>query len=860
MYRHIYYDRKKSIIHHWGFDEDGTPNKKELIYYPKCYIPSVDPKRIDGYGIDEVPLSKKTFMNEWERQKFLDTYKGKVYFNIPTTQQYLLENYYREDIKDLTKFPLRTFFFDIEVIADEFPDPQEAKFPITSITIYDNYTKKYYVWGIKAYNEYTCKDHLKGVEPDEIVYVKCADERILMKNFVRFWRANFPDLIVGYNSFSFDVPYIINRIEKLFGEGKKSALSPIGSVYGSEKTNKFSQSYVEYTIVGISHLDYMVLYKTFTPGERESDSLDYVCMEELDIGKLDYGSSSLQELCATDWNKFINYNIWDVKLLMMLEEKRKYLEIAKFTAFNGFCNLDKAFGKTAVITGSLAKQALFKDRIIFTQTEGAKETIPGGFVKEPVPGLYDNIMVMDLNSLYPNTIVTLNISPETKVAKVLSKTDEKTTIYSFKSKQTTEVPNDKFYEILRRKGWSLSSFGIMFDQSKKGVCAEFVDDLYQKRKAVKKQMLELENSLEGLDKESDDYKRIKRLADQLDTEQYLYKILLNSTYGALANRFFVLYDLDCAKSITLTGQALIKQSDKILNDYVCEEWNLPEKDRCVSSDTDSVIFSIDDILKKVNGNVVDEKGDVTPEFTDIEYKVSVNLNERVKDWAIKMFNTKDCRFEFKRESVCTKAILVKKKHYVMYIRNSEGVKMDKIKYKGLSVVKSTFSQECKNITKNIVKGILEAPDKKVADAGFFKAYDDFFELELNQIAERGSIKVLDKYDDLSDGMNTVKGCPQKPKFSIYYNELVKNLNLQNKYPLIEDGKKIKVAYLKDNKYKMDGIAFLDSLPEEFGVEVDKDRMFGKCVINCLKPIYEAIRWDIPDPKKQFTFALDELFG
>lgn len=253
------------------------------------------------WGIDGVPLVKKEFNYEWERRKFVEGYKGTVYFNLPPTQQYLLENYHHKDISELTQFPLRTFFFDIEVIADEFPTASESKFPLTSVTVYDSQTKKYYVWGIKRYDEYSCKDHLEGIEPDEIVYEYCADEKYLLVKFLKFWRRNFPDLIVGYNSSSFDVPYIVGRIEKVLGEGKSAKLSPVDSIYGKEQTNKFGQSYQEFSIGGISHIDYMVLYKTFTPGERESDALDYVCNEELGIGKLDYTGESLSSLMHRDW-------------------------------------------------------------------------------------------------------------------------------------------------------------------------------------------------------------------------------------------------------------------------------------------------------------------------------------------------------------------------------------------------------------------------------------------------------------------------------------------------------------------------------------------------------------------------------
>jgi hypothetical protein len=273
----------------------------------------------------------------------------------------------------------------------------------------------------------------------------------------------------------------------------------------------------------------------------------------------------------------------------------------------------------------------------------------------------------------------------------------------------------------------------------------------------------------------------------------------------------------------------------------------------------SAVLSIDDILKKTNSTIVDDNGDLTKEFIEIENKISDNLNKGVIQWAKDTLNTTDCRFEFKRESACPKAIWVAKKHYVMHIRNSEGVKMDKLKYKGLSVVKSTYSDSTKDITKNIVKGIFTAADKKKADETFFKSYEKFFDLPTKDVSVRSSIKVLNQYMN-GGGFNTVKGCPAHVKYAIYYNELLKTLNLSNKYPLITEGSKIKLIAVSPNKYGIEGIAYLDELPIEFGLVPDKVRMFEKCVVKCLTPIFDALKWNVPDPKKQHELSLEDLFG
>lgn len=857
-YRNVYFDRKKSIIHHWGFDQDGTPNKKEVYFKPYVYVPDLKGTP-DAFGIDMQPLRKKEFDYQWERNKFVDNYQGILYFNLPPTQQYLLENYYNEDITELTKYPLRIFFYDIEVIASEFPDAQQAKYPITSITIYDTYTKKFQVWGNKKYDEYSCKDHLKGIEPDEICYNFCIGERDLLVKFLRYWRKNFPDLVVGYNSNAFDMPYIVNRLNSLFGEDTSAKLSPVNNIYGAKKENKFKQEYIEYTIGGVAQLDYMVLFKTFTPGERESDSLDFVAYDELKIGKLEY-SGSLNQLMNEDWNKFINYNIWDVKLLMLLDEKKKYLDIAKFSAFSGFCNLDKAFGKTSIITGVLAKQSLQKGQIIPTQTDGEKQDIPGGYVKLPELKLFEDVVSYDANSLYPSIMITLNISPESKIGKITGKKDDILSIFLFKENKTIELHKDKLYPLLRKKNWSISGCNVIFDQTTKSVSSQFVDELYQKRKNVKERMFVVKKQMEGLDEKSTEYIKLKLLSSQLDTEQYLYKILLNSTYGAFANRFFSLYDIDCAKSITTTGQKMIKQTEKIVNQFIIDEWKVENKDYVVAMDTDSVLLTIKDICDKYNIKLVDENNNLTKEFIDVETKIADHLNKNIEIWAKEYLNSKDPRFFFKRESVCTKALWTGKKHYILNIINKEGEKMNKLKYSGLSIAKSTFSNTLKDISKNVVKIIMTEKNRNKANELIFQSYENFSQLSIKDVSERASIKVLNKWDDKNVGMDCASGTTRGAKYSIYHNELLKELHLENKYRKIENGSKIKMVFIKDNKYNIEGIAYQEEFPPEFDLTPDYERMFFKGVIKSLEPIYNAVNWKVPNPKMQYTVSLEEIFG
>jgi hypothetical protein len=301
---------------------------------------------------------------------------------------------------------------------------------------------------------------------------------------------------------------------------------------------------------------------------------------------------------------------------------------------------------------------------------------------------------------------------------------------------------------------------------------------------------------------------------------------------------------------------MIKASEKFINEYLEKEWNLDKADRVVGMDTDSILLSIKDLGIKL----IDEKGDLTPEFVEAETKIGDYLNDNIKEWAKEKLNSADPRFFFKRESVCPKAIWTGKKHYILYLVNKEGQKMDKFKYSGMMIAKSTWSTKVKDISKNIAKTIMINKDKKIADDLVINAFDNFAVLDINDIAERGSIKVLDKWQGKNNEFITAKGTTRQAKYSIWHNLLLKNLKLQNKYRKIENGSKIKMVFIKDNIYNIDGVAYQDEFPKDFNFGVDYEAMFFKGVLKCLEPIYKAMGWNLPDPKKQYEHSLEDLFS
>jgi DNA polymerase elongation subunit (family B) len=313
MYRSASYNPFTETVFLRTWSEDGDRIDAEFNFRPFLYIEKDNAE--DAVSIFKTSLTKKIFKNSIERRRFVESSSlNRLFFNISPEQQFLIEMY--KDINnspEFSKFPLKVFLLDIEVDTTEdssgFPTPERAAVPINLITVYDTLTKVTHTWGLKQRYESNCSDK---------VYHCCQTERELILQFVNFWKCDYPDIASGWNSNGFDFPYIINRFKKLFDEEFVNQLSPVGSVRSRRVFTDNGREKTIWSIGGIALLDYMELYKTFSPGEKESFSLNYISELELGEGKIAYNAVSLSELAHTDWNLFVDYNIQDVHLLVKL--------------------------------------------------------------------------------------------------------------------------------------------------------------------------------------------------------------------------------------------------------------------------------------------------------------------------------------------------------------------------------------------------------------------------------------------------------------------------------------------------------------------------------------------------------------
>lgn len=694
MYRNCVYNNREKTITLFTWDAQGNRVREELDYSPYIYLE--DKKGLDT-SIYGTSLKKKEFQNSFERNKFVKESSNKrIFENLPPAQQFLIDNYWMDCEKDeFSQYPLKVMFLDIETYSKEFPDVQLATHTINLITIYDSFSKKYVSFGLKPYTPER-KDH---------IYHYCQGEEKLLKEFLKYYRNDPPDVLVGWNNVGFDIPYTVNRITNVLGEDYARDLSPVQRYYEKvDKTAKFGTPQNYYVLEGVSSLDYMVMYKKFALEPQESYKLDYIAEVELEKNKIQY-EGQLWELADNDWKKFVEYNVQDVELLVNLDDKLRYIELLRFISYLGLCSMEQAVKTLAVINGAVAVRARQRGERIptFVRTP-SNETIPGGYVTPPIPGYYESIVTFDANSLYPSVMLTLNLSPETKLGRVEKINDDKINIHHVSGK-TYELTAENFKKYMVSEKASMAKNKFIFSQKKKGIMPEFLDFLYTKRKEMKKEMASKKKYLEQ-NKESmndEEIRIIKSEISRCNTFQHAYKITLNSTYGYCANKYAPLGDLDIATSITLTGQAVKHKNNEVMSEFLQSKGISKEEAEKsqVYGDTDSYVAETEIVTNKgiFDAESLWENYDgiepslssygheiISVENADLQVRTFDSYNEKVKWGKVKnLIRHKVSKKKYKIK-VDGKEIIMTEDHGCMVYRNgnliqvkpSEILKTDKM--------------------------------------------------------------------------------------------------------------------------------------------------------------------------------------
>ena len=837
MYQNVFFEKEKSIIHCWD-DQKGYFTSKYRRY---AYVR-------DGNGAHQsIHGERLKKLNFWKADDDLQLYES----DVNEMTRFLIDEYGDSD-EVSTGHTIMTFDIEVEMNSG-LPDIETASNAITSIAGHDSITDDYFVYVVN-----------KGEKIDKTIKgakVESFDtEEGLLSAFMTKWREINPTIVTGWNIDYFDVTYLYNRYKLLFGQQFANQLSPIGKV----SYNKYRSRYI---IGGVSCLDYLALYKCYNFTELPNYRLDTVASIELGRGKIEY-EGNLDQLFRDDIEKFIEYNLVDVELVVDLDKKLQFIDLARAICHTGHVFYEDFLFSSKWLEGAIltflrrsGRVAPNKPRRKPRNEDGSdgEGKFTGAYVKEPKPGLYKWVYDLDLTSLYPSIIMSINISPETKIGKLKGYSAEQhmkgnLETYSIVDDSGNEfppLPKEKFLKFIEKNKYSVAANGVLYRTDKVGVIPEILSVWFDKR-------VEYKNLMKKYGKEGNDeqYKFYGK-------RQLVQKIMLNSLYGVLGLPSFRFYDVDNAEATTITGQTVIKTTELIANQYYSKVIG-KEDDYNVYTDTDSVFYQAAQLVKSRNPELnEDSDEEMIPAILSAAKEVETHINKVYDTMAKRLFNIDSHKFDIKQETIAKGGFWVSKKRYAQWIINDNEVDCDKLDVKGLDVKRSSFPTYFKEVMKTVLLDILRSVDKKEIDTKILDYKKEMEDRPFIDIAKNSAVKGMSKYTTKTQVLGEFKkGSPAHVKAAITYNQLLAFYKVPYKYEPMKDGDKIKWVYLKKNPLGLEATGLkghndppqILKLVEQY---IDYDKIWEKELENKLDDFYKAMDWEKPNPNLN---KASEFFG
>ncbi len=805
---------------------DGVQYKEKVPFKPKLYIETNKPtkfKSIHGQPLEEIEF--KSLNDAWDfTKRYKDVDNFKFYGMEKWVYQYTSEVFWKDIEYDMNK--IKILYFDIETDSEGgFANVDKADKMITAITM-------------QLGNQMICMGYKDYVSPNpKTKYLKFTDEKALLNSFIEIFSKYNPDIISGWYSEGYDIPYIINRCRQIVGIERTKDLSPWRMIKDRIIPKPFGKEIKSYDIVGIAHLDYIEVYKKMSPNKPESYKLDQIAYDELKTRKLDYSEyGSLAKLYRENPQKFMEYAEKDTALLPALEKKLKFIELFALIAYYSKTNYVDVFFNTRVWDSLIFNYLKKKNTIIDSKSETDTKKIEGGHVKEPIPGLYGWNVSDDGESLYPLAgIITGNISPDTFVEK------KEIDIHEIISS------GNPYKNYLLENNYSMAGNGSVFRRDKKGFLPEMMEELFGMRKDYKNKMLEADRQA-NTEKDKTEKERLTDLKDYYNSYQLILKILLNSAFGALAAPGFRYCHSNFGEAITMNGQLILQWGEKTYNVFMNKVMNTEDVDYVIYADTDSLYTNFQPLVDRIISKIGDDKTKIV-DFIDKfnKEKVQPLLKESFENLAKEM-NYSANRINFKREKISESAIFIKKKRYILNVWDKEGTRYDKpkIDVTGAESVRSSTPEAVRKALKECYDIILNGDNAAILE---FKAdfKEKFKNLPVEEIALPKQANNLLQYSN----KNSIYGfkCPLHVRGSLLYNHYLKDNGIDDIYEEIKEGEKIKYVYLKlPNPIRENTIAFPSVLPKELELHeyIDYNKMFQKGFIDPLESILEIVKWNKED--------------
>ena len=631
-YRNVFYTtdhNKEGRIILFGYDIAGNPKTficphQSKIKYRVRY--DTDEKDIFGNYVET-----RYFKSSYERKKRLDDIGSSLFIVecLRPEQEFLQEMFYKDCLDEsFNTQDIRVQFIDIETeISEVFVAPNDASNRINMITIYDSLTKKYYTWSLQKTEINFTEEPLKDYPKDKFVLFDNFndDEEKMLDHFLSWIEDNYPDVSVSWNGKAYDWPYIVRRIENVMGKKNAERLSPVGRYRVKEVNHENKRTDagadIEVEIQGLFIADDLVLYRDkflIAPSLDGGYNLSNVGEHE-GLGKKIQYDGTLKDLYVKDWNKFYEYNVRDVDLLMKIEKKCKLVNLARKVAGRGLCPYSSIYSSIGYLTGSLIAFARDHFNAIFQSylnKPNVKEVYEGAFVFPPIPNVYKGgIACIDFNSLYPSSIRACNMSIETYVGKVskmnvlfndlgqrtefnkesyIDLTDETIDdlwFYPANGGKRKQVKRTDLIKLIETKCIYTRNNTLFLKHSvKQGVISAWCKHFYTLRKATKKKGQALDLELYKGNIPEDQIEKTKLQVENLDADQHSLKIMLNSVYGMFGTNHSPIYSAAIAQSITRTGKFCNISASKFIKKRFKDMFKIDDDYVSVASgDTDSCI-------------------------------------------------------------------------------------------------------------------------------------------------------------------------------------------------------------------------------------------------------------------------------
>jgi DNA polymerase elongation subunit (family B) len=822
MYQNAYYQRQKNLIHIW----DDVKGYFTMPYTRYAYERAERGEYQSIYGDRLTKIYK--FKNDDP-----DLFESDV---AETTRA--LVDLYSDSDEPSTGHVVLTYDIECEMISG-LPNPEEAKNELTSIALHDSATNQYWVLVMDK------EGLMVEKTTDKAIVIPFKDERDMLMKYLELYEMINPSIVTGWNIDYFDTPMLYNRIKRLLGEKHANRLSPIGECFWSPYRKRFFMA-------GVSYLDYIELYKKYNYGELPNYRLDTVAQIELGRGKIEY-QGNLDQLFRDDIEKFIEYNLVDVELVVEFDKKLDFIDLCRGIAHAGHVPYEDFVYSSKYLEGALLTYLRRKNLVAPNKPADRKERMQeiadnnqekfiGAYVKDPIVGKYDWVYDLDLTSLYPSIIMTLNISPETKIAKIQdwdSSKYLKGEVDTYYIGEDT-ITRENLQKFLEQSKYSVASNGVLYRTDVVGCIPGILDIWFQQR-------VEFKNEMKKYGKEGN-----KEKYAYFHKRQLVQKILLNSLYGVLGLPAFRFYDVDNATAVTTTGQTVIKSTADMGNIKYNKELGTPDLDSNIYIDTDSVFFSAVPLLdKRIPDWKSHDQDTIAGYVNGIAEEMQNYLNDFYDMLSVKVLNVdkEKHRLEIKKEYVAKAGLWVAKKRYAQWIISDNGVPVDKLDVKGLDVKRSSFPKAFQECMATVLIDILRGKSEQEISDYVVDFKKKMTSMNFVDIAKNSAVKNLTKY--LPKGKRQLftwaSGTPAHVKAAISYNDCLTHFNAPFKYEPMKNGDKVKWVYLKNNPLGLDAVAFTGhSDPPEIeklvNTYIDHNRLFERELKNKLQDFFDSIGW------------------